>query len=176
MQGNPLKMKMEKLIRELEALIPNPCRGLPEDVFLFISRTTPLINVDLLIQDEEKRTLLTWRDDGYSAPGWHVPGGILRFKEVAEERICAVARQELLAEVEFDPAPLAIHEIIHPTRRERGHFISLLYRCRLRTALDPSRRFQEENPRRDAWMWHSHFPDHMIPVHEIYRPFFKTPA
>jgi ADP-ribose pyrophosphatase YjhB (NUDIX family) len=167
-------MKIDNLIHELEALIPDPCRGLPEDVFLFISRITPLINVDLLIQDGEKGTLLTWRDDGYSAPGWHVPGGIIRFKEAAEVRIHAVARQELLAEVTFDPAPLAIHEIIHPIRRERGHFISLLYRCRLRTALDPNRRFQEENPRRDAWLWHDRFPARMIPVHEIYRPFFNT--
>jgi colanic acid biosynthesis protein WcaH len=167
-------MRIENLIYELETLIPDPCRGLPEDVFLFISRTTPLINVDLLIQDAQKGTLLTWRDDGYTAPGWHVPGGIIRFKEVAGERIRAVARQELLTEVEFDLAPLAIHEIIHPTRRERGHFISLLYRCHLRTDLDPARRFQRENPRRDAWMWHRRFPKDMIPVHKIYRPFFRS--
>jgi colanic acid biosynthesis protein WcaH len=133
-----------------------------------------LINVDLLIQDGEKGTLLTWRDDGYSSPGWHVPGGIIRFKEVAGERIRAVARQELRVEVEFDSVPLAIHEIIHPTRRERGHFISLLYRCRLRTDPDPARRFRREDPRRDAWKWHPDFPRDMIPVHEIYRPFFKS--
>ncbi len=167
-------MKIDRLIHELEALIPDPRRGLPEDVFLFISRTTPLINVDLLIQDGEKGTLLTWRDDGYSAPGWHVPGGIIRFKEGAGNRVHAVARQELQAEVEFDPVPLAIHEMIHPTRRERGHFISLLYRCRLRTALDPGRRFQEKKPRRNAWMWHVQFPENMIPAHEFYRAFFAA--
>jgi hypothetical protein len=62
MQGNDL-------IGMLESLIPVSHQGLPEDVFLFLSRITPLINDDLLTKDEMNRTLLTWRDDGFSAPG-----------------------------------------------------------------------------------------------------------
>ena len=116
-------MEIQDLITQLEPLIPDPHRGLPEDVFLFLSRITPLINVDLLIQDNVHRTLLTWRDDGLSRSGWHVPGGIIRFKETAAERIQAVARGELGIEIEFDPVALATHEIIHPSRKVRGHFI-----------------------------------------------------
>ena len=39
-----------------DQLTPDPTAGLPEDLFLFISRITPLVNVDLLIQDDAHRT------------------------------------------------------------------------------------------------------------------------
>ena len=47
-------------IEALEAGQGDPRRGLPDDVFLFVSRIVPLVNVDLLIQDDRSRTLLTW--------------------------------------------------------------------------------------------------------------------
>jgi hypothetical protein len=47
------------LIDNLEASIPDPLTGLPEDLFLFVSRITPIINVDLLIKNESDHTLLT---------------------------------------------------------------------------------------------------------------------
>ena len=161
------------LLKQLAPLIPNPSQGLPEEVFLFLSSITPLINVDLLIQDERKQTLLTWRDDNYSAPGWHIPGGIIRFKETAAERIHATAWQELRAKVGIDPIPLALHEIIHPVRDERGHSISLLYRCHLLSSLSPIHQYQLLDPQRDAWQWHTQFPENMIPAQGIYRPFFS---
>ena len=49
------------LIRQLESEIDAVEAGLPGELFLFVSRVTPLVNVDLLIEDEHKRTLLTWR-------------------------------------------------------------------------------------------------------------------
>src|SRR5579864_4630337 len=115
----------------IRAHVPVPRAGLPEALFLFVSSITPLVNVDLLIQDEAGRTLLTWREDAFYGPGWHVPGGVIRFQETAAERIRAVARQELEVEVEPDPVPVAMHEMIDPGRRARGHSIALLYRCRL---------------------------------------------
>jgi colanic acid biosynthesis protein WcaH len=164
------------LVARLENSIPDPHQGLPEEVFLFLSRITPLINVDLLIKDDQGGTLLTWRDDGFPPPGWHVPGGIIRFKETAATRIQAVARRELGAEVVFEPAPVAVNEIIHPTRKIRGHFISLLYRCHLTVPPDATRCYRTGTPKPDDWMWHSVYPLDMIPVHEIYRPFFqRTP-
>ena len=78
-------LALKKIINQIESSIENPSNGLPEDIFLLISRLTPLINVDLLIKNEQNHTLLTWRDDGYYPPGWHVPGGIIRFKETIAE-------------------------------------------------------------------------------------------
>ena len=122
---------MATTIRDLESFIGDPHLGLPEPIFRLVSSITPLVNVDLLIKDKLKRSLLTWRDDNYSPAGWHVPGGIVRFKEPLADRIKAVAKGELGAEVVFDPTPLIMKEIVHPSRKERGHFISLLYLCRL---------------------------------------------
>ncbi|MDP2923379.1 MAG: NUDIX hydrolase, partial [Candidatus Omnitrophota bacterium] len=73
-------MEIKQKIDLLESLIKNPSERLPEDIFLFVSRITPIINVDLLIKNKQNHTLLTWRDDGFYPPGWHIPGGIVRYK------------------------------------------------------------------------------------------------
>ena len=152
----------------LDSQVPNPTAGLPEELFLFASRITPLVNVDLLVQDECGRTLLSWRDDALGYLGWHIPGGIIRFKETLEQRIQQVAEHELGTRVAFDPAPIAMHEIIHPTRHTRGHFLSLLYRCRVPADYVPC------NTGRGAadagyLMWHEKCPQNLLGVHEVYR-------
>jgi len=160
--------RFSALIRQLESEISAVEAGLPEELFLFVSRITPLINVDLLIQDDEKRTLLTWRSDRFYGPGWHIPGGIIRYKETAADRVRMVARRELGVEVDFDPTPILVQESILPDRRDRAHFISLLYRCRLTTALDERRRFTPNAPSPDQWSWHERCPENLIPEQHAY--------
>ncbi|MBI5579768.1 MAG: NUDIX domain-containing protein [Deltaproteobacteria bacterium] len=153
----------------MESIVQNPSKGLPEEVFLFVTRITPMINVDLLIKNEKNQTLLTWRDDDYYSPGWHVPGGIIRYKETIDDRIRAVAKNELGAEVRFNHVPIAINEVIHETRKNRGHFISLLYRCSLVKPPDENLRCNSATPIRNEWQWHDTCPENMISVHEMYR-------
>ena len=62
-------LELTKIIDKLESSIQNPSKGLPEEVFLFVSRVTPLINVDLLIKNERNQTLLTWRADNFLLDG-----------------------------------------------------------------------------------------------------------
>jgi ADP-ribose pyrophosphatase YjhB (NUDIX family) len=164
-------VETKKIIGSLEALIKDPSKGLPEDVFLFVSRITPIINVDLLIKNDQNQTLLTWRDDGYYPPGWHIPGGIIRYKETIAERINAVADSELGAKVEFKKDPLAINQVIIPSRRDRGHFISLLYECKLVSSPDERLRFKEGTLMPGAWAWHNGCPREIITVHEMYRKY-----
>jgi colanic acid biosynthesis protein WcaH len=159
-------------LEALQSYIADPCAGLPEEIFLFISTLTPLVNVDLLIQDEAGRTLLTWRDDAFYGPGWHVPGGVIRFQETAAERLRAVARLELGVDVESDPAPVAVHELIDAGRRERGHSVALLYRCRLLGPLSDARRASSSPPRPDQWAWHEGCPQNLIREHRVYQRFF----
>src|SRR5204863_6588665 len=97
--------KRSELIAALEAEIGDPREGLPEDVFRFVSRITPLANVDLLIEDPRRGTLLTWREDQFFGAGWHLPGGIVRYKETARQRVRACAQHELGADVVFDETP-----------------------------------------------------------------------
>ncbi|MBZ4193124.1 MAG: NUDIX hydrolase [Candidatus Contendobacter sp.] len=152
----------------IEVAIGARVNGLSEDVFLFLSRVTPLVNVDLLIQDSTRRTLLTWRSDQFYGPGWHVPGGIIRYKETAADRIRAVAKGELGATVEFDPVPTLVQESILPERRDRAHFISLLYQCRLTSGLDESHRYSPEAPLPDQWLWHKRCPENLIKEQRAY--------
>jgi colanic acid biosynthesis protein WcaH len=163
---------IKKLIDLLESLINNPSEGLPEELFLFVSRITPMINVDLLIQKYGKGTLLTWRDDSIYLSGWHIPGGIIRYKETISDRIQAVAAGELGATVEFKKEPLAINEVIHPSRKIRGHFISLLYECTLASPLNEKLRYKKGTPQPGQWTWHNKCPDNIIPIHEMYRKYF----
>jgi ADP-ribose pyrophosphatase YjhB (NUDIX family) len=167
---------MKQATDTIDSLIRDPRRGLPEDLFLLASRITPMVNVDLLIKNDEGQTLLTWRDDGYWMPGWHIPGGIIRYQESMAERIHAVARTELGAEVAFEPAPLAIKEIINPFRRVRGHFISFLYQCSLKSGPDHKRQSRSGEPQINQWMWHGTCPRNIIPVHEMYREFMEGPV
>lgn len=148
-------------------------QGLPEEVFQFISRVTPLINVDLLIKNSRGQTLLTWREDDLLPPGWHIPGGIIRFKEKFSERIHAVAKNELGAEIRFEPNPLAMNEFIHPFRALRGHFISFLFNCSLTTAPDDSLKMKAARPQVGEWAWHNRCPDNLLLVQKtIYEKFF----
>jgi colanic acid biosynthesis protein WcaH len=157
----------------LDTWVGEPVDGLPEEFFIFLSRFTPLINVDLLIQDDRRRTLLTWRQDDTYGAGWHVPGGIIRYKETLEDRIRATARRELGAEVAFDAQPIAVEQLMDRDRRERGHFISLVYRCRLLGPPDPGLRYEQGGPPlRDQWAWHEGCPSDLIVAQAHYRRFF----
>lgn len=164
-------MEIKKIIKALESLIKDPAKGLPEEIFLFISRITPLINVDLLIKNKNKQTLLTWRDDGYSPAGWHVPGGIVRYKETMEDRIKAVAATELGAKVKCGKAPLAIQEVIIPSFKNRAHAISFLYACSLTGSLAKNLSYIKGTPRQGQWAWHDNSPKNLISVHRMYRRF-----
>lgn len=166
--------RIRSLVDSLRDHIPDAGAGLPLDVFYFISTLTPMVNVDLLIQNEEGRTLLVWREDLYYK-GWHIAGGIIRFKELAADRIKAVAASELGATVIAEPEPIAIHEKINRERNIRGHFIALLYRCKLTSALDESRCCtNRQKPLHGQWAWHSQCPDNLLSSHEVYRKLFPT--
>ena len=162
-------MNMHEAIKFLDKQIPNPSSGLPEEVFLFISRITPIVNVDLLIKDENGRILLSWRDDQYAGTGWHIPGGVVRFKENLEKRLLKVAEAEIGAVVEFDPVPIAINQLIcnHNTR---GHFISILYKCFLSNKYIPKNiGLSYKDP--GYLMWHDSCPENLIKMQEIYRKY-----
>jgi len=156
----------------LEA-VPEPTQGLPENVFYYISRTTPLVNVDLLIKDETGRTLLSWRNDPHAGTGWHIPGGIVRFKESFETRVKKVAELEIGADIQFDPVPIAIHQIILPEREIRGHFISLLFNCFLPSTFIPK---NEGRSIGDVGYlaWHAYCPHDLLPVQGFYRPYIEN--
>ena len=169
-------MELMKLIEEVEKYITNPSIGLPEEVFYFVSRITPLVNVDLLIKNQHGETLLTWREDAFYK-GWHIPGGIVRYKEEFSERIKQVAKNELGVEVDFDLEPIAIHNQIQIHRRNRGHFIALLFNCRLMTRLDNRNRCKDiYKPKINEWMWFKSCPKNLLTEQKIYEKYINGKA
>lgn len=163
---------LQEAVQFLEDQVPCPGDGLPDEIFYYISRVTPLVNVDLLVRNPDGRILLAWRNDIYCGQGWHIPGGIVRHQETFEERIRQVSMKELGVMVDFDPTPLATNELIHYERKTRSHFISMLYDCRLPTGFLPDNTGRDRNAA-GYLEWHGQFPDNMIHYHAaVYRKFF----
>lgn len=151
---------MHQTIEFLDKQIKDPSQGLPEEIFLFVSRLTPMVNVDLLIKDENDRRLLAWRNDQYCGMGWHIVGGVVRFKETLETRIQQVAESEIGTNVQFDPTPLAVSQVFRP-QKTRGHFISLLYNCSLSGKFIPKNNGLKKTDQ-GYLMWHDRWPENMV--------------
>jgi colanic acid biosynthesis protein WcaH len=154
-------------IKAVEDLAKNPQAGLPDPVFYLVGRLTPYINVDLLIQDGRYGTLLTWRDDVIVGSGWHIPGGIIRYKEYAIERVYKVAKLELNSNLNSVEGPISINEIITKEKIERAHFISLLYKC----ALDENSLRNILNDRSEKIRFFKKAPNDLLTQHRIYEAY-----
>lgn len=165
-------MDLNNTFIKIKKIINDPTKGLPEDVFLFVSEVTPMVNVDLLIKDENNRILLAWRDDEFAGKGWHIPGGIVRYKETFETRVNQVALDEIGTLVQFNSKPIDINQIIIPNQQTRGHFISLLYECILSDKyILPNNNVKETDV--GYLKWHDKYPDNFLEVQKIYKKYFK---
>ena len=165
-------LTLEEAVREIERAAVHPETGLPDEVFRLVTKLTPMINVDLLIKNESGETLLTWREDTLCSPGWHIPGGIIRFQEPIEHRIHAVAQSELHTDVIFEPTPLKVTEFILPNQAYRNHFISLLYRCRLKGTVPDELHCKDlRNPKQGEYTWFAASPANLLKVHLKYESF-----
>ena len=70
-----------------------------------------------------------------------------------------------------DPAPIFVMETILDSR-DRGHAISLLYRCRLATPPDPARQAVSQTASAGQWRWHQGVPRDLLDVQNEYARFF----
>lgn len=161
----------KKKLLNIKKNIKDPKKGLPEEVFLFVTELTPMVNVDLLIKDEKGRILLAWRDDKLSGRGWHIPGGIIRYKELFESRVEQVAINEIGTIVNYNPKPIDINQIIIPNQNTRGHFISLLYDCQLSSDyILPNKKKNESDA--GFLKWYKNYPSNFLEVQKIYKKYF----
>lgn len=141
----------------------NARNGIGEELYLAISQLTPSICVELIIKSpDHNSTLLTWRADKYYGPGWHVPGGVLRFKEKRLDRVSKVALSELKTPAITVKGPIGNHEIFNKERNIRGHFISFIYAVELEQR-PPSLLRAGNKPRNGEWKWFKTAPKNLIP-------------
>jgi len=148
--------------------------GLPEDVFLTVSTLVPIVNVDLLILDENKRILLIRRNDPFFGEGWHIPGGCVRFRETMAQRVDKTALSELGCAVTFDPTPIAVRDVIIDEQREalvfnnhRAHHLAVLFRCQLPAGYDYDNGGKAEKEP-GFIKWFDCLPADLLRVHDVY--------
>lgn len=165
-------MNLKEILNEARRFVDDPTKGVPEELFLFMSEMMPLQNVDLLVRDKVGKVLLAWRNDPWWGNGWHVPGGIIRVKETFEERIQRTAEAELHSTVTFQKEPLEIVPIIAKEFIQRGHHITFVYDCKVPEGYQINNGGLTE---RDTGFlaWHGTFPAEILRCHEFYRKYFK---
>ena len=169
---------MKKLIEQIEAHVKNPSKGLPEDIFYLAGRLTPFINVDLLVQDDLGRTLLSWRDESLFennlSSAWHIPGGIIRLRETISERLHKVAMNEMGGKlISFSKDPLTVGQHIDYHTKNRSHHIGLLYKCKLEDNYEIDNK--NLNFGDSGFLeWHSSAPDNLHGNQLIYKDYFSN--
>lgn len=110
-------------------------KNLGTPLFHFCSSLVPSVNVDILLFDLDGRFILTWRDDEFYGPGWHVPGGVVRHKETWLERAQKVAESECgVSDIDFEDTPRLVQQVFNENRCVRGHFVSILFIGHLKTS------------------------------------------
>ena len=103
-------------------------KALGRDLYHLCSALMPSLNVDIMLKSADG-ILLSWRDDEYYGPGWHVPGGVIRHKETIAHRVKAVLEEEcgLITSSIPHQQPDLVSELFNSNRCIRGHFLSLLF-------------------------------------------------
>lgn len=152
-------------------------QGLPEELFLAISEIMPIANVDLMVLNDDRQILLSWRDDPYSGTGWHLPGGCIRYKETMLERVQKTALAELGMEVAVKPEPLAVRDAIlgkrEPEPRIRAHHLAVLYECSLPESFSVEAANLGRTQKTVGFLkWFDRIPPDMLTIHEIYHDIF----
>ena len=150
-------------------------KGLGTELFHFSSTLAPVVNVDILVIDEKGRVLLSWRDDVQTDTGWHIPGSCIRFRETLEEAVQRCAQNELGSPVTHSPEPIKVYEFHWKSyrphvddQRERAHFITLVYACRLPDDYNlEDHNLPEGKP--GHLKWFDTLPEDMLLIQECYR-------
>jgi len=169
---------LKKLIEKIELNIKNPSKGLPDDIFYLVGRLTPYINVDLLVKNDLGQTLLSWRDEtsfnNSVGSGWHIPGGIIRFQETISERIREVALNEMGAKLAYhSDQPISVNQILDYKAKNRSHFISLLYKCKLEDNYQINNNGLKEGEI-GFLKWHTGVPENLLRNHHIYKKYLTN--
>lgn len=155
--------EVKRIISDLKKEMPDPKIGLGDELFRFVSSCTPMVNVDLLIINKKKEFLLTWRHDEFYGPAWHIPGGIIRFRETISDRVKKVALTELGCEVNDDIKFIDFQQLFAKNRDIRGHFISFLFSCSIKQDPIENLKYQSMNEINNGqWKWHKKIPSNFL--------------
>jgi colanic acid biosynthesis protein WcaH len=106
--------------------------------FIDIVRNTPLVAIDLIIENKEGEILLGWRNNFPAKGFWFVPGGRIRKDEHFEDAFNRIVKTEIGIEYALgDTTFLGVFEHIYPNENfaaEPGfgtHYIVIAYRIKI---------------------------------------------
>lgn len=173
-----VKKQLQLLKKAVKKSGINPKSGIGEDLFLFVSSLTPIVNVDLLVYNSKGQFLLSFRDDRHCGKGWHIPGGCIRLRETIDDRIKKVAYTELhLDNIIYEKQPFKIFEILCNEEREiecqdeRSHFITLVYKCYAPDSYQINNVMKENEA--GFLKWFDKLPDDLLDIQQCYKEILK---
>lgn len=77
-------------------------RLLPENIFEQVVANAPLVAIDLLVENAERRMLLGWRKNPPARSSWFVPGGRVRKNETLSAAFSRITEEELGQSFQLD--------------------------------------------------------------------------
>ncbi len=113
-----------------------------KDKFLTIVDATPLVSIDLILEDNQGRILLGRRVNRPAQGYWFVPGGRIRKNELLAEAIKRISMTEFGTEIPLQDAQLigAFDHIYddnyHGVEQVNTHYVALGYKVTLTDTLE----------------------------------------
>jgi len=108
---------------------------LNDEDFLRVIAATPLVSIDLIIENEKHEILLGKRLNRPAKDFWFVPGGRIRKNELIASAVERVSREELGIAIERSELLGAYDHLYEDNFAGRPgvstHYVVLAYRCRL---------------------------------------------
>ena len=111
---------------------------LSREDFIQIIRNTPLISIDIIVEDPEGEILLGWRNNSPAKGYWFVPGGRILKGEHFEDAFKRIVKAETGMDFSLsDTVFLGIYEHVYPDENFAGdpsfgtHYIVIAYRLKL---------------------------------------------
>ncbi|NJB82791.1 GDP-mannose mannosyl hydrolase [Wenyingzhuangia aestuarii] len=91
-------------------------KKLPKKVYTEVVRNTPLVSIDLIIEDAEGRILLGYRLNSPAKHTWFVLGGVIRKNESFLAAFQRISTAELGFKIQLTAASfVGVYEHIYPT-------------------------------------------------------------
>ncbi|MDP3729712.1 MAG: NUDIX domain-containing protein [bacterium] len=112
----------ESETKQLITLLKKVKLPAPYPVFLALSKSVPLVAVNILLMPDEDHILLTYRKDDFY-DHWHIPGSILLMNEHPKKAIHRVAKKELGIKVQDFEFINYVTEF-----SARGHGVMLMFK------------------------------------------------
>lgn len=130
------KQETKTLVSLLEK-IKNPRVGFSQEVFDALVKVVTFPSCELIIMNEKRELLLTWRHDKWWR-GWHFPGGLMRYRQTFDQCLSSTAMRELGVKIISKKFLFPINY----SRGPRGHAISLIYLVEIRGKLKDGKFFK----------------------------------